>query len=212
MHTPKKSTNINSTTGCKPVAAAAAAVILMNEFENVMDLKKEYNKSAYQLGAAKEGWSPTLRPGLKPAAWKPAPLDAEAARKFNFVAKWGSEMFWIDDKTGERKERGFWGKLSTRLPFISGHGEAKALADEKEWRIKEAEKAHKSAIKKSEVMDWEGAIKETEKAKAMIVAEEAMPFFWKQPEKFLRAMESSRIAGRNWARSQQPRGASRSGD
>jgi len=190
---------------------AAAALVIMNDLENVMDLKKEYNKTKWELGALSEGFNPSIRPARKPAVWKPQ-ASAEATFQFNKQAKWGSEMYWINPETGERKERSFLGKLKTRIPYLSGMGEAAAFAREKEYRIKEAQKAHASATKKIEIMDWQGAIEDTQKAKKQIVVEELMPFFWKQPEKFLRAMESSRIAGRNWARSQQPRGASRSGD
>jgi hypothetical protein len=183
----------------------------MNDLENAMDLKKEYNKTKWELGALSEGFNPSIRPARKPRVWKPE-ASAEATFQFNRQAKWGSEMYWIDPETGERKERSFWGKLKTRIPLLSGMGEAEAFAQEKEYRIKEAQKAHASATKKIDIMDWQGAIEDTQKAKKQIVVEELMPFFWKEPEKFLRAMESSRIAGRNWARSQQPRGASRTGD
>jgi len=192
-------------------AAATAAILIMNEFSNVMDLKKEYNKTKFELGAMSEGFNPSIRPARKPAVWKPKSSE-EATFQFNRQAKWGSEMYWINPETGERKERSFWGKLATRLPLISGYGEAEAFAREKEYRIKEAKKAHESAVKKAKVMDWRGAKRDVEKAKKQIVVEELMPFFWKKPETYLRAMESSRIAGRNWARSQQPRGASRTGD
>ena len=198
---------------------AAAGLMIAYELDNVMDLKKEYNKTKWELGALSEGFNPSIRPARKPAVWKPQASDSVSSQ-FNEIAKRSSENYYIDPNTGERKERGFLGKLYKgigRLPFgirplWSGKDEAEALAREKEYRIKEAQKAHASATKKIEIMDWQGAIEDTQKAKKQIVVEELMPFFWKQPEKFLRAMESSRVAGRNWARSQQPRGASRSGD
>lgn len=176
------------------------------------------------LGASKpqlEDFADKLNAELRPKKFKDETIEERRERvskKFKIkqssadaftAAAFEDTIDWELDDNGKRiRKRSKWERLNPfRLFWLAGQ-----IESEKKRRMTVAAEAHASATKKAEIMDWRGAIEDTQKAKEMIVAEEAMPFFWKQPEKFLRAMESSRIAGRNWARSQQPRGASRSGD
>lgn len=85
-------------------------------------------------------------------------------------------------------------------------------AREKEQRAKDMSKYHKTAVEAVEFKGWKTVKENVRKAKEAVMLGDKAPFFWREPEKFLKNMESARIAGRNWARSQQPRGGSRTGD
>jgi hypothetical protein len=193
-------------------SALAAATLAIMVIESGIELAKIERKTSYDLAEAKNGWNPEIRPPKDGSVTAIKPVSHEANIAFLKAVEEGRADYYIDPITKKRTKRSFLGKRWQNFPVLRHWNLAKLQKEEIEWRLREANRLHESATKKGEVMDWQGAIEDTQKAKEMIVAEEAMPFFWKQPEKFLRAMESSRIAGRNWARSQQPRGASRTGD
>ena len=192
-----------------PLMLAEAGVLVVS---SAIDMDQIDRSASYQLAAAKNGWAPELRPSKTGEKLKISPLSAEQTVEFMKSVERGRHAFWIDPVTGERKQRSSLMEAAHKLPFARIWNVGKEQKDEIEWRMKEASRLHESAKKKGELMDWTGAIQETREAKRLIVAKEAMPYFWKQPEEFLRSMEASRIAGRNWARSQQPRGGDRTGD
>lgn len=165
----------------------------------------------YELGAAKEGWSPSIKPSLdsKGDIRKPK-VHSPETKKFLDVAVEGMRDYYIDER-GQRKERSWIGKsFQTSMSWIGWKGET--TDKEAEWRMKQAAKAHESAGKKVAVGDYLGAMEQINRAKDAVPTRELQPFLWKDPVRYLKQLESSRISSRNWARSQQPRGASRTGD
>ena len=189
-----------------------AATLALMVIESGFELAKIERQTSYDLAKVKNGWNPELRPPKDGSVTAIKPVSHEANIAFLKAVEEGRADYYIDPITKKRTKRSFLGKRWQNFPVLRHWNLAKLQKEEIEWRLREANRLHESATKKAEVMDWRGAKREVDKAKEMIVAEEAMPFFWKKPETYLRAMESSRIAGRNWARSQQPRGASRTGD
>ena len=198
----------------KPVGYLALAKLVIDNVSTSADLEEEQNKSKKELAHLRGGFMGNMHM-KKPDQlnWEPPPLSQGAIDKFNDQAggEGGTLDYYIDEH-GNRHERSWFGKFKQRSLFIRLYNRAEELQKEKEWRYKSAAKAHESANKKAELMDWNGAIKEVNKAKEAIPIKEAQPFFWREPEKYLRSLEACRLAGRNWARSQQPRGASRTGD
>jgi hypothetical protein len=190
-----------------PVTLSAAATVFV--FKKAFDLTEEDARSRNILEVIKNTTTGEMH--VKKGA-KKFKLSEDGEYKFNESVDQGQSNYYIDPETGERKERSGWDKWWYNRAFVRLWGRDADAKAEKEWRIKEVAKLHETAKQKANVMDWEGAIEDASKAKELVVVEEAMPFFWKEPEKYLRAMEASRIAGRNWARAQQPRGGSRTGD
>jgi hypothetical protein len=157
---------------------------------------------------------------------KTKPMDPKQVAKFEASVEEARNEFYVDSNGRKIRRNVFsrtirnfdsattgWGWLiAPAFKAWANWGVSEERDKERAARYEEAQKRHQSAMQKGQVMDWDGAKADIAKAKEALVSEELMPFFWKQPEVFLRQMEASRIAGRNWARAQQPRGASRTGD
>lgn len=189
-----------------PVALAASAIYVVSK---AWDLNEEDLSSRSTLEKIKA--TTTGQMHVKKGANK-FKLSEGGEYAFNAAVDQSQAMYYIDPETGERVERSGWSKWWYNRAFVRLWGRDADAKAEKEWRIKEANKMHESAQHKAQVLDWRGAKEDVAKARELIVVEEVMPFFWREPEKYLRSMEASRIAGRNWARAQQPRGGSRVGD
>ena len=208
---------MGAASGARLALGRVAAPLLLAEgallvFSTAIDLAEVERSAQYTLRDARDGWSPELRPSKTGAKPRRPPLSPEATRKFMESVEEDRYKYYIDPVTGERSRRSFLGEWWQRQAFIRMIGAGDKQRKEIEYRMKESKRLHESAEKKGQIMDWVGAINDITEAKKLIIAEEAMPFFWKNPQKYLRNMESARIASRNWARSQQPRGGDRTGD
>ena len=192
-------------TTATPVALVAATAFVLTK---AIDLTEEDNASRELLKQIKATTSGSMHNKKKT---KPM-LSPDAEYAFNKNVDEAQQQYKIDPETGERKPRSEWGKWWYNRAFVRLWGRDADAKAEKEWRMKEVGKLHEAAQQKAVFLDWQGAREDVARAKELVVVEEVMPFFWKEPEKYLRQMEASRIAGRNWARAQQPRGGSRTGD
>jgi len=196
-----------------PWGLAAAAVVEAGIIASdvAMDNSNRSKRMRYTLGETKEGWSPSIKPQLdsKGDVRKPK-VHSPETQAFMDVGMEGMREFDIDER-GQRKRRGIIGWTWQGLFASVGWG-GDTLDKEMEYRQKEANKAHESAKKKIAVGDYMAAMAQIKRAKEAVPVKELQPFLWKDPVKFLKQLESSRISSRNWARSQQPRGASRAGD
>lgn len=157
------------------------------------------------------------------------PVDEKIVEKWNDIARQKARDYYIDSD-GRRQKRNIIARFARHVDaeigaagwamaplfklyaWARGWGYAKETEEMRKFDQKKATEAHEVAVKRSAVMDWRGAIEKVEEAKKLQTIEETQPFFWKQPEKWLRNMEAARMASRNWARSMQPRGADRTGD
>lgn len=197
-----------------PWGLAAAAVVEAGIIASdiAMDNSSRSKRMRYSLGESKEGWSPSIKPQFdsKGDVRKPKVHSPETQKFIDLAAK-GMQDYYIDER-GQRKRRGPWGQAFQTASHELLGWEGETTDKEMAWRQKEAFKAHESAKKKIVVGDYRGAMAQIERAKEAVPVKELQPFLWKDPVKFLKQLESSRISSRNWARSQQPRGASRTGD
>jgi hypothetical protein len=191
---------------------AVGTLVIGSMFDYDAEVAHVRQKSRYDIAEAKNGWNEQLRPNKLGEKQAVKPLSAEGEQKFHDRVYEDSTTYNIDPVTGERVRRGWFDSTVANMWIVKWLWKEKEIEAETNYRIKKSQELHESATKKGEMMDWKGAIEETRQAKELIVAEEAMPYFWKQPEDYLRSMEASRIAARNWARSQQPRGGDRTGD
>ena len=155
----------------------------------------------------------------------PRPLSETAIQAMNDQAYEDRKTWYIDDYGRKRKRNAIQRALFKQqdemgwltnpvLRLWNGMGGADDVEKLKDAKNKRANQQSQAALKKLEILDLKSAkylLKEAMEAYPGKAADTA-PFFWREPEKFLMGMESARIAGRNWARSQQPRGGLRSGD
>lgn len=157
----------------------------------------------------------------------PIPLPAEAIDAMQAGLE-KDRREWYIDNYGRKQQRTMvqrslfgaeekLGALSWLVPplkiwnWLGGSRDKEKMS---EYKIKRAQAANEDAMKKAEILDWEGAKFRLKEARELYPekAADSMPFFWREPDKFLKTLEASRISARNWARSQQPRGGLRVGD
>ena len=219
-----------------PQIAILAAVEVANlAIDQAMTHAKTFNQMKYSLAIARQGRIGPLQGNFTDDAGyvheaKVAPMTDEYVTARTKQFKDDADEYYIDD-WGHRNKRSVvgwaWRKTLRGMDEDTGWlgwmfiapvkianrwGRDAENKQVEEVNAKAAAESNKQGMQYAEFMDWDSAKQKFEQAKKVMVNEQDQSFAWKNPNVYLANMESARISGRNWARSQQPRGGDRTGD